>query len=700
MASFFVPSAFLSISVSCLILFASGSFGKVAISSENNGKYSLCKSDISAYSIALNRTNYQEAEKSCKAFGKSLAVLDGVNDLLHVAHLMYECAIAAGETLSTAWVMPKQLSLQVNEDSVCMAVDSLGGLISGSPALCGLNMNIHVLCKSDPPSEVPSETEGESTIPSSEEVASSETSEGVSRPLKIEKFTEPMAISKIISEFQKDRYRKNQPTKIQKGIVNINQDSEDMSTSTPTPPCNPWDSSSSCETCVPIPGLEVSPFHLLGFKLITTRMPYEFAECACKQMGMRLAYPNFITQWIAAYVIRYGTFGSRPLAWIDSMPSQGQQQGCLAMRASLLQWNGPRIEAHYCFESLPVLCQGPIFANWNDIFDTLQMMDRLSRFLPGMEMMPPFFPLVREIMSTLGPLPNIPNLDQVLEMIFGGLASSSSSSSSSFSSSSSSSSSYSMNGSSSSQFMSGSSASGSSLMNESSSSSGMMKNTKESQKSIPPVAVKVNNVQVNSKIAPPSPRSSSPQKRTGSNDSPSGIMGIAQAIQGPLQSLLSNQLGSQVASQVVSQVASVVAGSLIPTGVPSQAISSLLSSLIPAGSMGLPVPIRLAEDSKPAIAAAVDILRIVSTESQTPSKACAALGFELGSYSKDNLVKVAEWAKSTKSGATFLDEQGFSHLVLPNGAVYHQLIKLARQSSTHAVCQVAKSQNRKGIIVA
>ena len=306
------------------------------------GDQLVCSSDVSPFSIFLGRATYREARDKCKSLGRKLAILDSPKDLLQIAYLMYECSFLAGESINTVWISNDQTKSLQDYQSICKAVDARGGVMAGSPSLCSLNMTMYAVCKleSDNFSSEGSESEGE--------FDSTEASE----------FNEPKAIAEFLAAAQQEHhnyhqhiYDDNMPsssnsydsstfsraepdfedlinedssfenkqnqrqTKTIPDLLNVEEKEE---WTTPTPTCQPSSTDGSCTTCTPIPDLIVAPFSILGFKLIQTKLPYSQANCACNQLGMHIALPNFITQWLAALVIYQGAFMSRSIAWIDS----------------------------------------------------------------------------------------------------------------------------------------------------------------------------------------------------------------------------------------------------------------------------------------------------------------------------------------------------------------------------------------------
>ena len=403
------------------------------------------------------------------------------------------------------------------------------------------------------------------------------------------------------------------------------------------------------------------------------------------------------------------------------------------MRASQLVWNGPRIESHNCDDRLPILCQGPVFANWDDILDTLQMLDKVIRFMPGMDQMPQMCPFLREIISSLKPIQNLPDMDQILDMMFdSSLIAPSMPSSDSLIPSSSSSEAMSNSQSDDTGRSSAATKDGSPTDNKRQLGSSMAKDLNRNGQSREILAIlpKKNqpiNPNVNkddilpiAKLGPkpmPSPlkrensglplRPSTPlpknqiiasglnHRQSGANpkqNSTRGHEGIVEAIEGPIRDILSIQLGPQFASQITSQLASILAGLLNPNTRPHSPIipSSLLSSLIPS-SMPIPLPIHLSEHSKPLIIGSIDSLRIVKAVSMPPASACSSLSLELGSYSDSNMMLISEWTEKNKSMATFIEKSGNTHTILPNGSIYHRLLRLSKHSFENVVCQVVGS---------
>jgi hypothetical protein len=661
----------------------------IYLSASPDGKQYICNSSFSPYSLFLNRSSFQEAQDKCQLFGKGLAVLDTPNDLLQIAFLMYECSLLAGESVSAAWMNSAQEKLLSGQNSPCLAVDARGGVIAGSPSLCALNMNMPVVCKQSPLSEAsknfnigkeksnrflqslkglnesaafskiialaeleqpPHHRGYDDNIPSSSNSYDSSTfsraEHGNENGAEGDPFENRQASSQDFFA-QSSHF----PSRTIPEVVNIDS-GEEIQWTTPTPTCSPG--GSSCESCLPIPNLQVAPFHLLGFKLIQTKLPYDQADCACRQLGMHLATPNFVTQWLAALVLYQGALMSKPLAWINSPASQGS---CLALRASQLLWNGPHIEAHDCFDSLPVLCQGSIFLQWGEVLDSIQMMDKVARFIPGMEKMPQMCPLMKEMITSLGEISNIPEMDQLLDLLFN-------------------------------SFKFPAAAYSSDLLDTTTShSTERMEIQNGATEKITLRKSSPNSKQIfKSPLNNPMVPAVHPRK-----DNPDDREALAEALERPIRDMLTSQFGPQVASQITSQMASIVAGMLDQKPRPNhQSVAGLLSSLFPGTTGPVQRPINLAEQARAQIVGSVDNLYIIETSFKSPEAACKTLSLELGAYSISNIDRIAKWSRENGVITGFVDEKGLSHTVFPNGAIYHQLTKFAKSSNTHAVCQLPK----------
>lgn len=157
--------------------------------------------------------------------------------------------------------------------------------------------------------------------------------------------------------------------------------------------------------------LDLSNFNLLGFRLILNQLPYEQAKPACQYFGMTLASVNFISYWPASIVVHQSS-SARSMAWIDSAPNNSGS--CIALRAASLGISGPRIQGVNCQQRLPVLCQGPVLASWNDLLHYSRFFEGFMRLIPQFENSPNITSILEQIFKDIKPLPQLPDFQTLI----------------------------------------------------------------------------------------------------------------------------------------------------------------------------------------------------------------------------------------------------------------------------------------------
>ena len=407
-------------------------------------EHNLCVVEGIPFVLALNSTRAPISPNNCYDHQRLPATLSSPAQLVQLAALLYECAVLTQQPLHYAWINRQQAALQpfLPYPCDCLAVNAFGNIFAGTPQLCNSPASFPAICMKEKYSLPQPITSTPSSTPSPTPSCKISTTSTAARPIQLsrpsqEQPSPPLSSGELDSDFVRQldelfipSWPNGNPQKllisasvdsssspssnvISSSVINVDG-SSDYSLTTPTPTTISSTTLSSSTSIAPT--YRFAHFHILGYKLITNQLSYSDGDAACESLGMRMASINFVTHWLAALVIYQGSF-SRSLAWINSHPAIGKQQGCIAMRAAQLSLTGARIQAHDCQARLPVLCQGPVVGSWQDVLDAIRSLENMARFIPGMEALPPVSPFFENVLGSLNqtmPFPRLPDMETLL----------------------------------------------------------------------------------------------------------------------------------------------------------------------------------------------------------------------------------------------------------------------------------------------